>query len=130
MERKTNTCAIVGFILSFFCGFIGLIVSIIALAQIKKTGEKGKGFAIAGIVLPLASLVITVLIGVFYFVFVIPSLGDSIQSATVCAYGSNYSVGYYGQPGYIDCDGGSYDSVYTCRYTNASGDVETITCSN
>ena len=57
-SKKTNVCALVGFILSLV-GFVlgiyvsplivaGFILSIIGLTQYKKTGV-GKGFAIAGI---------------------------------------------------------------------------------
>lgn len=57
-EQKTNTMSLVGFILSIVsivcccCSFSGLalILSIIGLIQINKTNEKGKGFAITGIV--------------------------------------------------------------------------------
>lgn len=128
MERKTNTCAVVGFILSFFCGLAGLIVSIIALSQIKKTGEKGKGLAIAGIILTCFSIIVPILIGIFYMVFVMPGLRGSIESGTVCAYGANYNVGYYGEDGYIDCDDADYKGDYLCTYTNSNGYVVTITC--
>lgn len=48
---KTNGLAIWGFILSIFLPLIGLILSIVAVSQIKKTNEGGKGLAIAGIVI-------------------------------------------------------------------------------
>ncbi len=59
-SKKTNVCALVGFILSLV-GFVlgiyvsplivaGFILSIIGLTQYKKT-RVGKGFAIAGIVI-------------------------------------------------------------------------------
>ena len=49
--QLTNTMAIVGFVMSFFSGLIGLIFSIIGMNQIKKTGEPGKGYALAGIII-------------------------------------------------------------------------------
>ena len=63
-EPKNNTLAIVGFILSFIIPIVGLILCIIALVQIKKTGEKGKGLAVAGIILfgVLALIVIIAII--------------------------------------------------------------------
>jgi hypothetical protein len=48
---KTNTLAIWGFILAILLPLIGLILSIIAISQIKKSNEGGKGLAIAGIVI-------------------------------------------------------------------------------
>jgi Tfp pilus assembly major pilin PilA len=47
--------AIAGFVLSFFCGLLGLIFSIIGLSQCNNSNGalKGKGLAIAGIVISL-----------------------------------------------------------------------------
>jgi len=47
----TNTMAIVGFISSLVLAPLGIIFSAIALGQIKRTGQKGHGFAIAGLVI-------------------------------------------------------------------------------
>ena len=49
---KVFPLAIVGFILSFFCGLVGLILSIIAKAKISSSGGAltGGGFALAGII--------------------------------------------------------------------------------
>lgn len=59
--ERTNTLAIVGFILSFLFPLAGLIISIIALNQIKASGENGKGFAIAGIVISAVFMVLGLL---------------------------------------------------------------------
>lgn len=48
---KTNSLAIWGFILAIFLPLIGLILSIVAVSQIKKRNEGGKGLAIAGIII-------------------------------------------------------------------------------
>lgn len=50
-STKTNGLAIWGFILAIFLPLIGLILSIVAMSQIKKRNEGGKGLAIAGIVI-------------------------------------------------------------------------------
>jgi len=51
----TKLCiiALLGFIFSFFCGIAGLIMSIIGIIKIGKSGGTltGKGFAIAGIII-------------------------------------------------------------------------------
>lgn len=50
--QRTNTLAIVAFVIALvFSNLIGLILGIVALNQIKKTGEKGRGLAIASIVI-------------------------------------------------------------------------------
>jgi len=50
---KMNTLALVGFILSFFISFVGLILCIIGLNQINGSNgmQTGKGLAIAGIII-------------------------------------------------------------------------------
>jgi hypothetical protein len=52
-EPKTNGLAIGGFIVAFIFGLIGLILSIVALNQINASNgtQKGKGLAIAGIII-------------------------------------------------------------------------------
>jgi len=48
-----NTLALVGFILSFFMGFVGLILCIVGLNQINSSNgmQTGKGLALAGIII-------------------------------------------------------------------------------
>ncbi len=61
-ESHLDALALTGFILSFFTFIIGLVVSIIALVRVKKTANRGKGFAIAGICISLVlSLLATAL---------------------------------------------------------------------
>jgi len=54
--------AITGFVLSFLISFVGLILCIIALNQINKSGgaQKGKGLAIAGIIIGALALLGTI----------------------------------------------------------------------
>ena len=70
--QPSNTMALVGFVMSFFNCIVGLIFSIIGMSQIKKTGEPGKGFALAGIIISAVRLAFTIL---FIFVYVIALLG-------------------------------------------------------
>ena len=66
-----NTCCIVGFIVSIVSIFVrlhglvpaaGILVSVMGLLEYKKRGEKGKGLAVAGIVISVLSLIISLLI--------------------------------------------------------------------
>ncbi|MGO3042460.1 DUF4190 domain-containing protein [Ancrocorticia populi] len=43
--------AIAAFISSFFIAIVGVILGVVALNNIKQTGEKGTGFAWAGIII-------------------------------------------------------------------------------
>lgn len=47
----TNTWAIVGFVCSLLIAPLGIIFSAIALGQINKSGERGRGLAIAGLII-------------------------------------------------------------------------------
>lgn len=59
---KTNTLAIVALILGIFIPLGGIIAGPIALGQIKRTGEKGRGLAIAGIVIGAVIILFYVLL--------------------------------------------------------------------
>lgn len=63
-SNSWNALAVAGFVLSFFMAIVGLILSIVACKQIRDSGEKGKGLAIAGIV--ISSIIMAIL--TFYLV--------------------------------------------------------------
>ena len=48
--KRTNVLAIVGLILAIFFPIVGAIVGHVALGQIKKTGEEGRGLALAAVI--------------------------------------------------------------------------------
>jgi type IV pilus assembly protein PilA len=50
-SRGLNVLAVVGFVLSFIVTLAGVVLGIVALIQIRRTGERGKGLAIAAIIL-------------------------------------------------------------------------------
>ncbi len=58
---KTNTLAIVSLVTAFLCTPAGLITGIISLGQIKKTGEGGRGLALAGVIISAISIVIGII---------------------------------------------------------------------
>ena len=145
MKRKTSTCAIAGFILSFFMFTPGLILSIVGLDETKKYGEDGKGLAIAGIVISCITLLMTIVI--YFFVGMFLGLIGSISMMSsiyedldipeetsmedkVCSYGDYYYTGRYGQDGYISCGPTSYSGYYVCEYVDEYGDLEEVTCRN
>lgn len=121
--EKNNVLAIVGLILSFLIFPVGLILCIIALIQIKKTGEKGKVFAIVGIVW---AAIATLFVAGFIFlleVIIEPNL-DNINKILVCANGPDYSSD--DKDGSIIC-GSVVDGKYTCEFTY-DGETDTYTC--
>jgi hypothetical protein len=59
--RGTNGLAIASLVVSLTCcGPIGMILGFVALSQIKKSGEQGRGMAIAGVVIGILSSVVAV----------------------------------------------------------------------
>ena len=57
-----NTLAIVAFILAFFTTIIGVILGFVALSQIKRTGEQGRGLAIAAIIIGFVEFAVVIVI--------------------------------------------------------------------
>lgn len=66
VTKTTNGLCIAGFICSFFIAIVGLILSIIGRNQVSKDPtQTGQGFATAGIVISIVSMVLTFLL---YFI--------------------------------------------------------------
>ena len=66
-NQKTNGFAIAALVVSIaasllYLGWVGAIFGHVALSQIKRTGEKGRGMAIAGIVIGYSALALTVIV--------------------------------------------------------------------
>lgn len=61
--QSWNVLAIIGFVLSLL-GFniIAIVLGFIALSQIKRTGEKGRGLAIAAIIIGAIAVIIFVIV--------------------------------------------------------------------
>lgn len=61
-----NTMAIVGFILAFFINVVGIILGFVALSQIKRTGEQGRGLAIAAIIIGFAEIALGIIFSIIF----------------------------------------------------------------
>ena len=72
---KTNTLAIVVFVLSFFVAIAGLVCSIIARKQCRERNEGGEGLALAGIIISSVEIAFVVL-----YVFVIIALAGAAMT--------------------------------------------------
>ncbi|MCZ4444152.1 DUF4190 domain-containing protein [Bifidobacterium breve] len=115
-NQQYNGFAIAGFVCSFFTSIIGLIFSIIGLNQIKRQGGKGKGLAIAGIIISVAKLGIYLLL----IVMIIVGLFSGMVDAVTNDLRSDYSYSRYD-----DMDD-QYDSYYYDDQYNYddSGDID------
>lgn len=117
-KKNTNVMAILGLVFSFFISILGLIFSIIALQQIKKTQEEGKGLAIAGIVISVVKLVIVVILAIASVIFttlVWGSLKEGIMESAKCADA-------------IKCEYDEINDKYNCIYVDEYGIEEDIVC--
>ncbi len=77
--RQTNSMAIAALVSSLVLAPLGIVFGHMALSQIKRSGDDGRGLAIAGLVIgyvTTALLVLFAVIVVVYFVVLIGSLDD------------------------------------------------------
>ena len=75
-----NGLSIAGFVVSFFSAIAGLIMSIIALKQVRSSGENSKGMALAGIIISAVRLAATTIYVLLYvLMFVLIRLGMSFD---------------------------------------------------
>lgn len=60
-QDRTNTLAIVSFVSSFLIAVVGIVTGHMALHQIRRTGEGGRGLAIAGLIISYVFVGLTVM---------------------------------------------------------------------
>lgn len=88
---RTNPLAIASFVLAFFVTLLSIIFGHVALSQIKRTGEGGRGLALAGLWISYLSIVAALTaVGVFWV------MALNAQNAVTRSYGSGDGV--YGGP--------------------------------
>lgn len=51
VQPRWNGMAIVAFVVVFFASVVGLVLGYVALSQVKRTDERGRGLAIAAVIL-------------------------------------------------------------------------------
>jgi hypothetical protein len=141
-QQNTNVLAILSLIFAFLVPLVGLILGIIALVQINKSGQKGKGLAIAGIIVSIMwFFVIIVLIGsLAYFGVFSPdswlpeacSVGAGIECRdwSISSDGT-YSLSLVNQLGVDISDVSALTYQGTCTpdlFSMANGASKIITC--
>lgn len=79
---KTNTLAIVSLVLSLVGVAIGgIITGHIALSQIKRTGEGGRGLALAGTIIGYVVTALSILGIIAYIIFIVVLVGAGAMSS-------------------------------------------------
>jgi peptidyl-prolyl cis-trans isomerase B (cyclophilin B) len=71
LPRPTNALAIASLVCAFLFAPLGIVFGHISLSQIRRTGEEGRGLAVAGLVIGYLVTVLTVLVVVLGAVFLV-----------------------------------------------------------
>ena len=92
---QTNTLAVVSLVTAIiapfghFTGIGGLTLTIVSIVtghmarrQIRETGERGDGFALAGLIISYVHLAFTVLVFIFFFGLIVAALAAILAVAT------------------------------------------------
>ncbi|MFJ6651678.1 septum formation family protein [Microbacterium sp. NPDC091313] len=108
--NRTNILSIFALILGFLVPLGGIIAGAVGLAQVKRTGEKGRGLAIAGIVVGSVMTVLSIVAVVLFFAFVI--IGAAAQEAQGPSDG-----------GFVDPDQGAPAEVLSLQVGECLDDV-------
>ena len=69
-QPRWNVLAIVAFVATFFISILGIILGFIALSQIKRTGEQGRGLALAAVIIGFIALAL----GIIFSIIIIAAL--------------------------------------------------------
>ena len=64
-----NVLAVVGFALSFFNSISGAVLGFMALSQIKKTAQRGRGFALAAVIISFGFLALRIILAIIVLIF-------------------------------------------------------------
>jgi hypothetical protein len=77
---KFNVLAIVSLVSAFFISLVAIITGHIALSQIRKTGEKGRGLAIGGLVLGYLGVVAAIIVVIVWIAVFATAINDGTLS--------------------------------------------------
>ena len=78
-NERWNVLAIVGFVLAFVVSLGAVICGHIALSQIKRTGEKGRGLALAAVILGYAGI----LFGIIAIIAYVGLIAAAVSSGAI-----------------------------------------------
>ncbi len=92
---QTNTLAVVSLVTAIiapfghFTGIGGLTLTIVSIVtghmarrQIRQTGERGDGFALAGLIISYVHLALTALVFIFFFGIIIAAIAALLAATT------------------------------------------------
>ena len=62
-------CSLTSPLLCSLISIVGIVLGVVALNQIKQTGQQGRGLALAGIIVGVVIIVLTIVVIVIYIAF-------------------------------------------------------------
>jgi hypothetical protein len=80
--QRTNTLAIIALILGIVVPIGGIICGPIALSQIKRTGENGRGLAMAGLIIGIILTLLGILITIGYIALIAAAVNSGAYSTS------------------------------------------------
>ena len=80
---RTNPLAIVSFVSAFVMSIAAVITGHIALSQIKRTGEGGRGFALAGLIIGYAGIGFAALFFVIWLILFLSVLSHGYATGSI-----------------------------------------------
>lgn len=133
-EQKFNTLSIVSFVTAFFVSIAAVICGHIALSQIKKTGERGHGLALAGTILGYLGIVAGLIVGGLMIAGTIgavsemESLEDSISESQSAVSDSDSGAVSAAEPGPLNAEicNALMDSVAKMESSTEAYDEELV----
>ncbi|MCI0156352.1 DUF4190 domain-containing protein [Leifsonia shinshuensis] len=82
-EPRTNVLAIISLVSAFFVSLAAVITGHIALAQIKRTGENGRGLALAGLIIGYVGIGAGVLFFLAWLPLFFAVMGHSMSTSGI-----------------------------------------------
>lgn len=82
-EPRTNVLAIISLVSAFVVSLAAVITGHIALAQIKRTGENGRGLALAGLIIGYVGIAAGVLFFIIWLGLFFSLMGHSMSTSGI-----------------------------------------------
>ncbi|CAN5241273.1 hypothetical protein BH09ACT5_BH09ACT5_12060 [soil metagenome] len=76
VARRTNTLAILALVAAFVASAVGIVLGIVALLQIRRSGEAGRGLAVSAIIIGVR------VTAFFVLAFAFPYLLNALDAAS------------------------------------------------
>lgn len=77
MALASLICSVAGLVTCALSSVVGVILGVVALGQIKKTGEEGRGMALAGVIVGGVVTALMIVGVILYFVFIVWAINET-----------------------------------------------------